>query len=199
MNPNQTITLYQPVLQQIAYKILRCRADAEDIVQDTLARWLTIENKTIRDTKAYLIRSVRNNCLNHLRDLNKKKEEYLETLDLSKFKDKFKEIDFSHIDFESEMSKALIILHRKLQPLERAVYLLREVFDFDYATLQAALNKKQEHCRQLLSRAKRKLSHPSTEASVAKMDRDDWMAVFRKACEAGNPRKLVDFFKRESR
>ena len=61
------------------------------------------------------------------------------------------------IDLEAELSKAFHILQSKLEPLERAVYVLKEVFDFDYKSLQEVLDKKQDHCRQLFCRAKKKL------------------------------------------
>ncbi len=192
VNQAQTIALYQPILHAIAFKILKCKADAEDIVQDTFIKWLSAEQEKIQNTKAYLIQAVRNNCLSHLNTLRKKKEEYLETLDLSKFAGKFKEIDFSHLDLEAELSKALSVLQHKLEPLERAVYLLKEVFDFDYESVQKALNKKQEHCRQLLSRAKKKLSRmESPKMSIKLPETGGWIEGFKKACYLGNPCVLI--------
>lgn len=186
MNQAQTITLYQPVLQAIAYKILRCKADAEDIVQDTFIKWLSTEQKKIKNTKAYLVRAVRNNCLNHLNTLRKKKEEYLDAIDLSKVAGKFKD-DFSHLDLDAELSKALALLHAKLEPLERAVYLLKEVFDFDYQSVQLALNRKQEHCRQLFCRAKKKLEAIEVPTMTLDLSKSgSWMESFRKACSMDN-------------
>ena len=60
------------MLQAIAYNIVRCKADAEDIVQETFLKWLTLGPQKIENTKAYLIKAVRNNCLNHLTTLQKK-------------------------------------------------------------------------------------------------------------------------------
>ncbi len=192
MNQAQTITLYQPLLHAVAFRILKCKADAEDIVQDTFMKWLGAEQEKIQNTKAYLIQAVRNNCLTHLNDLKKKKEEYLDTIDLSKLTGKFKEIDFSHLDLEAEMGKALAVLQHKLGPLERAVYLLKEVFDFDYESVQKALNRKQEHCRQLLCRAKKKLSNlevPKINIELPKTGQ--WMESFRRACDLGTPVVLI--------
>ena len=192
LNQAQTISLYQPLLHSVAFKILKCKADAEDIVQDTFIKWLSTEQEKIQNTKAYLIKAVRNNCLNHLDTLRRKKEEYLDTIDWSKFTGKFKEIDFSHMDVEVELNKALVVLQHKLEPLERAVYLLKEVFDFDYESVQKALNKKQEHCRQLLCRAKKKLSSlemPKISLELPKTGL--WIESFRKACDMGNPSVLI--------
>jgi RNA polymerase sigma-70 factor (ECF subfamily) len=192
VNQAQTITLYQPILQSVAYRILKCQADAEDIVQDTFVKWLGAEQEKIQNTKAYLIKAVRNNCLTHLNTLRKKKEQYLDSIDLSKLSLKIGAIDFSHLDLESELSKALTLVQRKLEPLERAVYLLKEVFGFDYESVQKALNKKQEHCRQLLCRARKKLSSLEVpKISIEMPSTALWMESFKNACFLGNPAGLI--------
>ena len=149
LNPAQDIALYHPILHSVAYNILRCKQDAEDIVQDTFLKWLSIDRTKIQNTKAYLITAVTNNCLNHLNTLRRKKEEYWDSSKLSQLIVKFKESDFAHLDLEAELSAAFKVLLTKLEPLERAAYLLKEVFDFDYDALQQVLNKKTDHCRQL--------------------------------------------------
>ncbi|MEL7147559.1 MAG: sigma factor, partial [Bacteroidota bacterium] len=67
MDQAKAITLYQPLLTSIAYKIVGSLQDAEDIVQDTFLKWLTIDQQKIDNTKAYLVRAVTNNALNHLK------------------------------------------------------------------------------------------------------------------------------------
>ena len=184
--------LYQPVLQAIAFNILRCKADAEDVVQDTFIKWLNAEQEKIQNTKAYLITAVRNNCLNHLQALRKKKEEYFDSIDLSKVTGKIREMDFSHLDLEVDVTKALTLIHHKLEPLERAVYLLKEVFDFDYKSLQKALDRKQEHCRQLFSRAKKKLrSIEIPKISIELPKSGSWIESFRRACSMDNASGLI--------
>jgi RNA polymerase sigma factor (sigma-70 family) len=197
MNQAQTIALYQPMLHAIAMNLLRCKSDAEDIVQDTFLKWLSVEQEKIKNTKAYLIKAVTNNCLNHLTTLRKKKEEYLETLNLPDFILKIKESDLAHMDIEAELSKALSIIHQKLEPLERAVYLLKEVFDFDYEALQSVLNKKQDHCRQLLCRAKKKLSEEASKINWEVPTTTQLMESFRKASIFGNPTDLVSELRKD--
>src|SRR5687768_11514889 len=113
-------------------KMLRCKADAEDIVQETFIKWLNVEHEKIKNTKAYLITAVTNNCINHLKALQKKKEEVFGNIHWPEFVEKIRETDLSGVDVETELQKALHILQEKLEPLERAVYLLKEVFDVDY-------------------------------------------------------------------
>jgi RNA polymerase sigma-70 factor (ECF subfamily) len=192
LNQAQTIALYRPVLQAIAFNLLKCKADAEDVVQDTFVKWLNAEQEKIQNTKAYLITAVRNNCLNHLHTLRKKKEEYFDSIDLSKITGKIREMDFSHLDLEVDLNKALTLIHHKLEPMERAVYLLKEVFDFDYKSLQKALDKKQEHCRQLFCRAKKKLSSLELpKISIELPKSGTWIESFRRACSLDNASGLI--------
>ena len=193
MNPTQAITLYQPLLHQIAYNLLRCKADAEDIVQDTFVKWLSIEQEKIENTKAYLIKAVTNNCLNHLKSLKKKKEEYWDSIQLSELMVKFKESDFAHIDFEKELSAAFKVIQTKLEPLERAAYLLKEVFDFEYDEIQKVLDKKADYCRQLLSRARKKLDD-SAKVKVVQPE-SNLFESFKKACDLGNVGDLIQHLK----
>lgn len=192
MNHAQTIVLYQPILRAIAFNILKCKADAEDIVQDTFIKWLNAEQEKIKNTKAYLITAVRNNCLNHLHTLRKKKEEYFDSNDLSRVSGKIREMDLSHLDLEVDLNKALTLIHHKLEPMERAVYLLKEVFGFDYKSVQKALDKKQEHCRQLFCRAKKKLSSMEVPKMNIELPKSgSWIESFRKACSLDNASGLI--------
>ena len=174
-------------------KMLRCKADAEDIVQETFMKWLSQEQAKIRNTKAYLIRAVTNNCINHLKSIRIKRQEYLESFQWPDFIEKFREnTDLSHLDIEAELSKAFQVLQNKLEPLERAVYVLKEVFDFDYKALQILLDKKQEHCRQLFCRAKKKLTEEKDHFNaVFQPKKAALLESFRKACEFGQPSDLV--------
>lgn len=191
MTQAQTIELYQPLLHSIAYRLLRCKEEAEDIVQDTFVRWLSIDQTKIENTKAYLITAVTNNCLNHLKSLKQKKEEYWDSLQLADKLGKFWEIDFSHIDIEAEVGAALKVLQSKLEPLERAVFLLKEVFNFDYETLQEILDKKNDHIRQLFCRAKKKMNIDPETLEKTQVKTTPLFENFRKACQFGNIADLL--------
>ncbi|MBL7872386.1 MAG: sigma-70 family RNA polymerase sigma factor [Cyclobacteriaceae bacterium] len=195
MNQSQAIVIYQPLLHQIAYNLLRCKADAEDIVQDTFVKWLSIDHKKIENTKAYLIKAVTNNCLKHLQTLKKKKEEYWDSIQLSELVVKFKESDLAHIDFEKELSAAFKVIQAKLEPLERAAYLLKEVFDFDYESIQKVLDKKADHCRQLFSRARKKLNDESDKIKISLPDTSQLFESFKNACYFDNAADFVQHLK----
>ena len=195
MNQANTITLYQPMLHTIAYNMVRCKEDAEDIVQETFIKWLSIDHQKIENTKAYLIKAVTNNCLNHLSSLRKKKEEYIDNV--SEVIKNFKETNLAHLDLDVNLSAAFKVLLAKLEPLERAVYVLKEVFDFEYDELQNTLDKKKEHCRQLFSRAKKKLSEETSKINFELPDSAKLIESFKNACHLGNPTELVSELKKD--
>lgn len=180
------------MLQTIAYNLVRCKEDAEDIVQETFMKWLSTEQHKIENTKAYLIKAVTNNCINHINSIKRKKEEYLENASEAFLK--LKETNLAHLDLDFHVSAALGIVYHKLEPLERAVYLLKEVFDFDYDTLQETLNKKKDHCRQLFSRAKKKLNEETARIHIP--TKAQLLSSFRNACDLGNPTELVEELKK---
>jgi RNA polymerase sigma factor (sigma-70 family) len=199
LNQAQTIQLYQPTLQAIAMRMLRSKADAEDVVQETFIKWLNAEHEKIKNTKAYLIAAVTNNCINHLKAIQKKKEQYLENFHWPEFVEKIRDTDFSNIDFEGQVNKALQIIHEKLEPVERAALLLREVFDFDYQAIQEVLDKKQEHCRQLICRAKKKLNDETANlSSVIGPKKAAFIEYFDKACDEFHAGQLIAFLRQDA-
>jgi len=197
MDHSRTIALYQPLLQNIAYNLVRCKQDAEDIVQETFVKWLSIEQHKIENTKAYLIKAVTNNCINHLQALKRKKEEYFDQINLTDILHRFKETNLNHLDLDVNLNAALKVLHHKLEPLERAVYLLKEVFEFDYDELQNTLNKKKDHCRQLFCRAKKKLSEETSKIQLPLSSPNNLLESFRKACDLGNAAEFIQELKKD--
>lgn len=185
------------MLHAIAMKLLRCKADAEDIVQETFIKWLNAEHEKIQNVKAYLIRSVTNNCINHLQALKKKKEEYLESFHWPEFVERLRETDFSSAEIEQKLNAAFHVIQDKLEPLERAVFVLREAFDFDYKSLQDLLDKKQDHCRQLFHRAKQKLSEEKDRLNAAFAEKAALMKSFKESCDVGHASELIQTLKND--
>jgi RNA polymerase sigma factor (sigma-70 family) len=197
MNQAQTIALYQPLLHTIAYNIVRCKADAEDIVQETFLKWLSVDHQKIENTKAYLITAVKNNCLRHIETVKKKKEEYLEALQSSDLVHWFKEINLSQIDLDINLKAAFRVMQTKLQPIERAVFLLKDVFDVDYETLQKTLDKNKAHCRQLLCRARKKLAEETSRIHLDLPNKSSLLESFRQACDLESASDLIGELKKD--
>lgn len=196
MNQTQVIALYQPMLQNVAYRILGSMADAEDVVQDTLLKWLTIDKEKIHNTKAYLIRSVTNNCINHLNAIKRKRDQCLESINPQELIDRYKEMELFHFDFENEVSSALNVIHKKLEPLEKGIFVLREFFDVEYDELQKLFDKKKENCRKLFSRAKAKLDQEATKMKD-EFSKTNFFESFKLSCQKNDPLHIVEHIKEE--
>lgn len=142
----------RPRLFGIAYRILGAVADAEDVVQETWIAWDATDQSQIASPTAYLTRAVSNRSLNRLRELSRRKEEYIgpwlpEPIDTSRRPDEAAELADS-------VSYALMVLLEQLSPMERAAFVLREVFDVPTADVAEALSSNAAAVRQLVSRAR---------------------------------------------
>ena len=137
MEMKNDIFNYQPMLRSVAMKIVGSIEDAEDIVQDTFEKWLTIDRKNIKNVKAYLVRSVSNNSIKFLTSLKSRISHKTFTVD-----DRFELVDrqqikaFLNFDMDDQLGEAWQILHKKLEPLEKSIYVMREVFSVEYEELQ---------------------------------------------------------------
>ena len=190
MTDSNIIAQYTPTLQLIAYRILGSFADAEDMVQDALVKWMTIDTSKVKDAKAFLIKSVTNNCLNLL-----SKKKAVSDMDETAI-DELVNAEESQplFDLENQLNEAWKVLHHKLEPLEKKVYLLREVFNLDYEVVQELCNKKADNCRKILSRAKLKLQvdMPKVSLPSVKVPKS-----FMTACRFGNLNALIAELKKE--
>ena len=197
MNTSEDIFTYHPLLRSIALRIVGSIEDAEDIVQDTFEKWLSIDRKDIKNTKAYLIKSVSNNSIKFLTSLKNKisqktftAEDHFELVDRQQIK------AFLNFDMDAQLGEAWQVLHKKLEPLEKSIYVMREVFSVEYEELQEIFDKKKDHCRQLFFRAKSKLEQDKikfkTDFTVPKLP-----LSFKKACELGTISEIIDELKRE--
>ncbi len=194
MSQEETISLYQPLLYSIAYNILGKVADAEDIVQDTFLKWFRVEHQKVENSKAYLVKSVKNACINHINVLQRRKEVFFETIDFSQFIGK---MELPNFDLKNEISEAVGILFKKLEPNERAVFLLKEVLGFDYNDLTEVLDKTKDNCRQLLSRAKDKLKQEKGRFNFNKDTRNQFLNNFQSATSFGEIGNFIDGLKKD--
>src|SRR5215470_1614484 len=153
---------YRPYLFSIAYRMLGSAMDAEDMVQETYLRYQTTPAEPIRSLKSYLTTIIIRLCMDQLQLVRRKRELYvgpwlpepiLTTTPPSS------EDPAERFDREESISLAFMVLLEQLQPFERAVFLLREVFEYDYAEIASMLGKSEAACRQSFSRAKKHLAY----------------------------------------
>lgn len=149
----ERFTLLRPLLFTIAYEILGSATEADDVLQDSYLRWAAVDLAEVRDTKAYLAQLVTRQALNTLRSAARRREEYVgpwlpEPL-------RFDERDAaSDVVLAESVSMAMLVVLETLTPDERAVFVLREVFGFDYDEIASAVGKSAAAARQLAHRAR---------------------------------------------
>lgn len=178
-------------------KMVNSMADAEDIVQDTFLKWLISDHSKIQNTKSYLVRAVTNNCINHINSFQKKKNELMDSFQLSNIKEKIKETELVKFDLDIEVEAALNVIHKKLEPLEKSIFILREVFNLEYDHLQELFDKKKDHCRQLFSRAKEKIGAEGRKLKQVEVKAPQFLESFKAASNFGQISQFVKQLKIE--
>jgi RNA polymerase sigma-70 factor (ECF subfamily) len=141
----QVSTPLCPKLIRIAYRMLGSVADAEDVVQEAFVRWLKTERAAIREPEAYLRRVVTRLCLDHLKSARRRRETYIGPW----LPEPIVEQDDEADDFALPLMLAL----KRLSPLERAAFLLHDVFDVAFDEIAEIIGRESATCRQLASRA----------------------------------------------
>lgn len=138
----------------IAYRMLGSAMQAEDVLQDAYLRLRDVPLETIQAPKAYLAKLVTRLCLDELKSAKNQRETYPGVWLPEPLITPAPDIETNDNDMDS-LSFAFLILLETLSPLERSVFLLREVFDYEYVEIAEMLDKDEAACRQLFSRAKR--------------------------------------------
>ena len=180
---------YRSLLFAMAYRMLGSAMEAEDIVQEAYLRYRATPPESIRTLKSFLTTIVHHLCIDHLKSAQAQRENYVGpwlpepiiTGDGASLLSPLRQIT----DRES-ISMAFLVLLESLSPLERAVFLLREVFDYEYAEIAQITGRDEAACRQLFSRAKKHISEhrprfPASPEAHAKM-----VGRFMEACIAGD-------------
>ena len=167
----ERFTLLRPLLFTIAYEILGSATEADDVLQDSYLRWAAVDLSGVRDTKSYLAQLVTRQALNALRAGARRREEYVgpwlpEPLLLD---DQDPSAD---VVLAESVSIAMLVLLETLSPDERAVFVLREVFGFDYREIAEAVGKPAPTVRQVAHRAREHVRARRKGGGAAKMSID---------------------------
>jgi len=144
---------HRPLLFTVAYEILGSVADAEDVLQESWLRWDGADRSDVRDPRAYLVRVVTRQALNRLRTVKRQRETYVGPWlpePLATTHDVAEDAELA-----DSVSLAMLVVLETLGPLERAVFVLREVFGFEYDEIAEATGRSSDAVRQTASRARR--------------------------------------------
>jgi RNA polymerase sigma-70 factor (ECF subfamily) len=138
----------------LAYRMLGSMADAEDAVQDTYLRWHAADRENVSDPKAFLMTTTTRICLNMLTSARARREEYVGPWLPEPVLDTAALAPDSRTELADDLSIALLLTLDRLSPLERAAFLLHDVFDFSFNEVASALERSDAACRQLAARAR---------------------------------------------
>ncbi|MBC8156465.1 MAG: sigma-70 family RNA polymerase sigma factor [Bacteroidetes bacterium] len=186
----ESLTIYRPILVAIAYRMTGQVMISEDIVQEAIVRWMNRPPETIIDPKAYLAKSVTNGCLNYLAKVKHERDAYKGVWLPEPF------FTNSHvIDAQIDVSYGLMVLLEKLTPLERAVFVLRESFDFGYAELAQLFAVTEANCRQLYHRATEKVVAKNRRFVIDPHQQESLLAAFVTASQTGDTDLLIRLLK----
>jgi RNA polymerase sigma-70 factor (TIGR02957 family) len=181
---------HRSLLFTVAYEMLGSAADAEDVVQETWLRWADVDRSEVRDPRAYLVRIVTRQALNRLRTLARRKEDYvgewlpeplLTTPDVAE-----------DVELAESVSMAMLTVLETLTPVERAVFVLREVFETPYDEIAEAVGKSSAAVRQIAHRARGHVSARRPRQQVGRAEQEAVIERFLAALSTGDVQGLLD-------
>ncbi|GAA3967155.1 RNA polymerase sigma-70 factor [Actinomadura viridis] len=181
---------HRNLLFTVAYEMLGSAADAEDVLQETWLRWAAVDLGTVRDQRAYLVRITTRQSLTRLRTLGRRKESYvgpwlpeplLTTPDVAE-----------DVELADSVSMAMLLVLETLAPVERAVFVLREVFDLAYDEIAEAVGKSPAAVRQIAHRARVHVAARRPRDIVSPAETRAALAAFQQAVETGELQSLLD-------
>jgi RNA polymerase sigma-70 factor (TIGR02957 family) len=181
---------HRNLLFTVAYEMLGSAADAEDVLQETWLRWADVEVDEVRDPRAYLVRITTRLSLNRIRSLSRRRESYvgpwlpeplLTSPDVAE-----------DVELADSVSTAMLLVLETLTPTERAVFVLREVFDLPYDEIAEAVDKTPAAVRQIAHRARSHVESRRPREIVGSAERDAVIERFMAAVATGDLQSLMD-------
>ncbi len=191
----ESFETYRPYLFAIAYRMLGSAMDAEDIVQETYLRSQGTPLDTIRSLKAFLTTIIIRLCVDQLQLSRRKREVYVGPWlpePILTAATPASEDPAERVDREESISLAFLVLLEQLQPFERAVFLLREVFAYEFAEIATMLDKSEAACRRSFSRAKKHLSEHRPRFPASPETHRQMLTGFLQAAQGGDMIPLMD-------
>ncbi|GAA3135903.1 RNA polymerase sigma-70 factor [Streptomyces rectiviolaceus] len=186
----EAFVAHRNLLFTVAYEMLGSAADAEDTLQETWLRWADIDQDTVRDPRAFLVRITTRQALTRLRTLRRRKESYvgpwlpeplLTAPDVAE-----------DVELADSVSMAMLLVLETLAPTERAVFVLRDVFDLDYDEIAQAVDKTPAAVRQIAHRARAHVAARRPREVVSPAQTRGALAAFQQAVETGDLQRLLD-------
>ena len=186
-----TFDQYRSLLFSIAYRMLGSVADAEDMLQETFIRWQKSCEKKVSSPRAFLVTIISRLCINQLQSARVQREEYVGQWLPEPIVTDLASDPFGIIRVDESLSMAFLVLLERLTPVERAVFLLREVFEYEYAEVASILGQNEANCRQILRRARQHVSAMRPRFVASEIKQSDLFERFLSAIRTGEMEGLV--------
>jgi RNA polymerase sigma-70 factor, ECF subfamily len=187
-----TFDQHRRLLFSVAYRMLGSVADTEDMLQETFIRWQQASIEEVRSPRAFLVTIITRLCINHLQSARVQREEYVgEWLPEPLVTDPASD-PLGAVKVDESLSMAFLLLLERLTPMERAVFLLREVFDYEYAQIAEVLGQNEANCRQILRRAQQHVGDIRRRFDASAQQRNELLKQFIQATRKGELQGLVD-------
>jgi RNA polymerase sigma-70 factor (TIGR02957 family) len=186
----EAFVAHRNLLFTVAYEMLGSAADAEDVLQEAWLRWAGVDLGTVRDQRAYLVRIATRQALSRLRTLRRRRESYvgpwlpeplLTAPDVAE-----------DVELADSVSMAMLLVLETLTPTERAVFVLREVFDLEYDEIGEAVAKTPAAVRQIAHRARAHVAARRPRGVVSAAETRGALEAFQRAVETGDLANLLD-------
>jgi RNA polymerase sigma-70 factor (ECF subfamily) len=188
---------HRDLLFSISYRMLGSVADSEDILQETFIRWQQAPDVEINSPRAYLVTILTRLCLTHLESAQVRRHEYYGQWLPEPLLTDLSDPVSTALEVPESLSMAFLVLLERLTPMERGVFLLREVFDYDYAEVGQILGQTEENCRQVLHRARLHVAENRPRFDTSWEQRERLMKEFMQATAAGDLQRLVSMLSKD--
>lgn len=182
---------HRRLLLSIAYRMLGSSGDAEDMLQETFLRWQQASVAEIRDPRAFLVTVITRLCINQLQSARVTREQYVGQWLPEPLLTGATAGAPTMPGLDGSLSMAFLMLLERLTAMERAVFLLREVFDYEYAEVAGMLGQSEVNCRQILKRAKEHIAEGRPRFDVSREQREKLLQQFLEATAQGDMQGLL--------
>ncbi|GAA6617190.1 RNA polymerase sigma-70 factor [Scytonema sp. NUACC26] len=191
MNYLETFNQHRSLLFGIAYRMLGTVTDAEDMVQETFLRWQQTTETTVKSAKTYLSTIIIRLCIDRLRSSRVQREQYVGVWLPEPILTQHASDPASQVELADSLSMAFLVVLERLSPIERSVFLLREVFDYDYDDIAQMVGKSSANCRQILRRSRQHIATERPRFPVSHEQQEQITAKFLEASTQGNLQGLM--------
>lgn len=189
---------YRPVLFRQAYGMLGRVAPAQDAVQETFIRWQKQDINQINSYRAYLSTIVNRLCLDELKSARNRRKQYIGPDLPEPILDEHTETPEEEIEMVESLSMALLVVLNQLSPVQRAVFILREIFDYDYDEIADVVQKTTLNCRKIAQRARDQIRKQEPRFEKNKDKQQKLIATFLDAVQGGDLSEIESMLAEEA-